>query len=826
MHVDENAVGRDVNTPASNHARYKLVAPKQGAMGIVYMAEQIAPVPRIVALKIISPDVIPLRGETDQFRIRFEAERQMLAGLDHPNIVKLLECGRTDADPNWAPLDPNVDYFTMEWVDGQPIDKHCDESHLALRQRLELFLSVCDAIRYAHSKGIVHRDIKPSNLLVTAAGNPKVIDFGVAKMLDVRHRQLIRGLRTEPGMQIGTLSYCSPEQVNGLTSLDERSDIYSLGVVLYKLLTGTRPFGHRDPFELRKVIQDQFEEASKPSDRLRRWDELSEVEKEWLCCSEERQRRGFGVVPKLADIAALRAPNSETLIADLKGEVDTIVLKCLQKDPARRYQNVRDLIEDIRRYLNCEPVLAVPDLWHYRAKKFCKKNRVWIGVSSMLLVALALTIVALALTIWKWQGEKHQRAIAERQTEIANQQKAIAEQNKDDAQHQKATAEQEKQATEAVLRFVKERVFAPVQPTDFGGEGHDISLLRALENSRHYLTNNFKMQPLLEAELRATLAAAFRNLGKASVAEEEYERAASIYERILGIDDRKTLIAKLNLAVSYLDRSHEDQAIALIERILPIMETALGKDRRETFLAKSYLAIGYSRRGRQQQAMQLQSDLYSKMKVALGPEDPDTLGVGINVANNRFKAKQHFESARLYEELLPLFKKSVGENHVDTLLVLSNLANSLDEIGRHDEAKAYYRSALDRLRKKLPSGHPQTSLTMASFAYCLAMAGEYEESLQLATEALALRRGHLGPQHKDTVSSIFTIACIHARRIRDCTDKHQQSEIAMNWLKQAVAAGHEALEVLRHDPIFDLLRTREDFKQVLAELESKQPKGR
>ena len=313
----------------------------EGGMGVVFMAEQTEPIQRTVALKIIKPGM-----DTRQVIARFEAERQAVAMMDHPNIAKVLDAGTTDS---------GRPYFVMELVKGVPITKYCDEKHLPLRARLELFVQVCQAVQHAHQKGIIHRDIKPNNVLVAEYDNhavPKVIDFGVAKATAQKLTE--RTMFTEFGQVLGTMEYMSPEQSKfNQLDIDTRSDIYSLGVLLYELLAGSTPFEgkrlHAAAFdEMLRIIRE--EEPPKPSTRL-------------------------SSIDTLPSVAANRHTEPARLSKDVRGELDWIVMKALEKDRNRRYETASGFAADIERHLHDEPVEAGPPSAAYRLRKFVRRNK-------------------------------------------------------------------------------------------------------------------------------------------------------------------------------------------------------------------------------------------------------------------------------------------------------------------------------------------------------------------------------------------------------------------------------------------------------------------
>ena len=349
-------------------------------MGVVFMAEQTEPIQRIVALKIIKPGM-----DTRQVIARFEAERQAVAMMDHPNIAKVLDAGTTDS---------GRPYFVMELVKGVPITKYCDDKHLAIRDRLQLFVAACQAVQHAHQKGIIHRDLKPTNVLVAEYDNhavPKVIDFGVAKATAQKLTE--RTMFTEFGQVLGTIEYMSPEQAKfNQLDIDTRSDIYSLGVLLYELLTGSTPFGgkhlHEAAFdEMLRIIRE--EEPPKPSTRLSTTDQLP-------------------------SIAANRHTEPAQLSKDVNGELDWIVMKSLEKDRNRRYETATGLARDIERYLHDEPVQACPPSISYRLKKFVRRNKIAAAFVLLLLAAVA------ALTVSNIQTRQNERrAVSESAKAVA-----------------------------------------------------------------------------------------------------------------------------------------------------------------------------------------------------------------------------------------------------------------------------------------------------------------------------------------------------------------------------------------------------------------------
>ncbi|HEV3079719.1 MAG TPA: serine/threonine-protein kinase, partial [Gemmataceae bacterium] len=479
--VDEPITER----PGTIIGPYKLLQQiGEGGMGVVFMAEQTEPVQRKVALKIIKPGM-----DSRQVSARFEAERQALALMDHPHIAKVFEAGTTKS---------SRPYFVMELVKGTPITRYCDEHHLTPRERLQLLLPVCQAVQHAHQKEIIHRDLKPSNVLVAEYDDrpvAKIIDFGVAKATGPKLTE--RTLFTEFGQVVGTLEYMSPEQakLNAL-DIDTRSDIYALGVLLYELLTGTTPFETK---RLRQVAFDEVlriireEEPPTPSTRLSSTQELP-------------------------SIAAKRGLEPRRLSGLVRGELDWIAMKCLEKDRNLRYETANGLARDIERYLHDEPVQAYPPSAGYRLRKFVRRNK------GPVLAAMTVSLVLVGGIVGTTWGMLRARAAARAEKEA------------------KETAQQSEAETKAALDFVENRVFAAARPKDqAGGQGYDVKLIDALKAALPFVDKSFTGQPLIEVRLRMTMGNSFWYLGDAKTASEQFQAARQLYAEHRGPDHPDTL---------------------------------------------------------------------------------------------------------------------------------------------------------------------------------------------------------------------------------------------------------------------------------------------
>ncbi|MGA8910753.1 MAG: protein kinase, partial [Acidobacteriaceae bacterium] len=493
-------------------------------MGEVWLAEQKEPVRRRVAVKLIKAGM-----STREVMARFESERQALALMDHPAIARVLDAGST---PQGMP------YFVMEYVAGVPITAYCDNHRLTTRERLDLFVHVCEGVQHAHQKAILHRDLKPSNILVTEVDGrpvPKIIDFGVAKAL--AQKLTSDSLYTRIGTLIGTPEYMSPEQaLSSNEDIDTRSDIYSLGIILYELLSGG------PPLELRKAAWDEFlrklreDDAPKPSTRIKSQD------------------------PKTSsEVAHRRHTESPTLVRQIRGELDAIALKALEKDRARRYASATDFAADIGRYLRNDPVLAVPPSLAYRTRKFARRYRAGLIIASAF--ALVLT-VATVVSIWQSIRARHEAAMAE-----------------------------------AVNSFLQNDLLAQASAEHQSGPDAkpdpNITVRTVLDRAAQRIDGKFANQPEVEVALRTTMGSAYNGLGVYPEARKQLERAVETGRRTLGADDPRTLAAQSRLGWTAYRQGKYAEAEALESQALAAQKRVLGPEHPDTLRSMSYLSGAY-----------------------------------------------------------------------------------------------------------------------------------------------------------------------------------------------------------------------------------------
>ncbi len=721
----------------------------EGGMGAVYMAEQSRPVQRKVALKIIKPGM-----DSRQVIARFEAERQALAMMDHPNIARVLDAGTVGA--------PGRPYFVMELVKGIPITAYCDAQRLSPAARLRLLLTVCHAVQHAHQKGIIHRDLKPSNVLVAEYDETpvaKVIDFGVAKATGPKLTE--RTLFTEFGQIIGTVEYMSPEQAKfNALDIDTRSDIYALGVLLYELLTGTTPLPQarlrQTPFdEALRLIRE--EEPPLPSHRL-------------------------STLAELATVAINRGVEPRRLSGLVRGELDWIVMKCLEKDRDRRYETASALALDIEHYLNDEPVAACPPSRGYRIRKFVRRHKGPVLAASSMLLLLVAGIFG---TTWGLVQAQQARDDAElaAQAEAAQKRVALANATKaraaaDAEKIAKETAQARDAETHAVLDFVDTRVFAAARPkNEDGGLGAEVSLRDAVEAALPVLANSFTDQPLIEARLRITLGNSFWYLGDAKLAAEQFQAARAIYRKKLGPDHPDTLTSMMGLANCYAALGRPDDAVKLHEETLALRKARLGPYHRATLTSMHNLASSYEVAGRRSEALKLREKTWTLRRDKLGPDDPQTLASMNNLAGSYFVHGRHDDALKLYKKVLELRTARLGPDHPDTLRSMNNLANAYGALDRRGDALKLRLKAVALHKEKLGSKHPDTLAAMGNLATSFAAVGRHKDALKLRAETLALQKERLGPIHPDTLRSMNNLATSYTAlgQYADALALHEQT---------------------------------------------------
>lgn len=699
--------------PGTTIGPYKIVEQiGEGGFGIVFLAQQQQPVRRNVALKVLKPGM-----DSRHVIARFEAERQALALMDHPHIARVLDAGQTQS---------GRPYFVMELVKGIPITRYCDQQRLTPRERLELFLPVCMAVQHAHQKGIIHRDLKPNNVLVASYDGrplPKVIDFGVAKALgqQLTDRTLVTGF----GGIIGTLEYMSPEQAEfNARDVDTRADIYSLGVLLYELLTGSTPLtkerlNQAAVSEVLRLIRE--DEPPKPSTRI----------------SDSKD--------SLALVSAQRKLEPARLTREVRGELDWIVMKCLEKDRARRYETANGLARDIERYLHDEPVEASPPSGMYRLRKFTRKHRKWLGTATAFMLLLA---VGAAVST----GQALRARAAERQAVTARDAQA----------EQLELAKQAEARAQAVLKFFQDKVLSAVRPKgQEGGLGKDATIRAALDQAEPEIAASFANQPLVEASIRNTLGVSYWYLDANEIALRQQERALELRRQVFGPEHPETVGAMNDVAIILHTLGRFDEAHKLFAEAVEVKRRTLGPEDPVTLRSVNNLANILAEQGDFEEAIKLTEETMQIQRRVEGPENIFTLRSTYNLAIMLRHAGEIERAGKLFDEALRVLTRVYSSDHQDTLRVMNEYAEFLLDQGERAEAQKILETTLEAKRRVLGDTHIETLIAMADLADALRANGQVEKASKLAAEAAELHRRICGPEHPQTVVAQTILANVY-----------------------------------------------------------------
>jgi eukaryotic-like serine/threonine-protein kinase len=742
----------------------------EGGMGEVWLAEQVEPVRRKVAIKVIKAGM-----DTKQVVARFESERQALALMDHPAIARVLDGGST---PEGRP------YFVMEYVAGVSITEHCDTHKLSTEERLELLREVCDGVQHAHQKAVIHRDLKPSNILVTLSGGgkaqPKIIDFGIAKATGYRLTE--KTLFTEVGAVIGTPEYMSPEQAD-LTGqdVDTRTDVYSLGVILYQLLTGELPFGSKElrssgVEELRRQLKDV--DPPKPSTKL--------------------TTLGDGA----QDAARNRNTDPGALRRQLEGDLDAITMKALEKDRRRRYGSPSDLAADVQRHIRHEPVLARAPSVPYRVSRYVRRHRVGVGIAA----GLALLLVGFSVST----------AVQARRTA------------------------REAAAAEAVSLFLTRIFQAPNE-----ARGNAVTARELLDKAAADIDRTLAEQPELKARMLGTISKAYGGLGIFKTAEGLSRHQLDTLLALSGGKPNEAIVqARADLAFQLYRLGRYAEAGAMASQALEEGQHLLKKNAPAILSATDSLAVAESIQGNNEGAVALFRQEYEGRRLATGPESREALSAQLNLGISLGRAGHTAESISVLRDLLAVLERTRGPEDPTRLRALASLAQALRKDGKTDEAMAMYLNSVELARTALGPEHPDTLSIANNTADALFEMGRFKEAEQLARQTLSVRERVLGPDHpfttttRDVLGATLislgrlpegeallkqNLASIHPKPGQH-SDELQMAffylgaaeaqagrrDEAFDWLGQAVTAG-QGPEDFKTDKLLDPLRSDPRF---------------
>ena len=651
-----------------------------GGMGEVYLAERAdAQFEQQVAIKVVHGGALG-----SGMHSRLKLERQILAQLDHPNIAHLLDGGS---------LPDGRAYIVMEYVDGITIDVFCDSNRLDLVARLKLFQTVCAAVHYAHQNLIVHRDLKPSNILVTAAGVPKLLDFGIAKLLDERqaghHNTLAM---THADIRMMTPDHASPEQVLG-QPITTSSDVYVLGVLLYKLLAGAGPFVISS-VRLTEIERAICEKDPRPPSQTVPTDD-----------SEESRR-----------IADARSTNPKRLARSLAGDLDNIVLMAMRKEPERRYASAQQMASDIQRYLDGRPVIARRDTWSYRSSKFVRRH--WLPVTAG--VCAGVVVLSFAATTYR------------QSLRIAAERDRVAQQ-RERAEHERARAEE-------ISSFLV-NLFKLSDPEE--NRGNQVTARELLDSGAKRLRAGLQDQPETKAALLSTVGAVYDSLG-------QYQDALPILDESLRLQDKPHDASRID---TLLDLGHARVKLGdlhgaeqPLQEALHLAQTGFGARSLESGRALWNLGMLRSEQGQYSQA----KDLYIRSLAILEQTSASPTDVSLvldDLATVYTREQQWVLAKQTFERSLDIDRRVLGDDHPRVAYLLENLAIVAQNMGQLKQAETLYLDSLSREERAYGDRHPETTVTKSSYGLLLQREGRLAEAEPLLRSVLDVRLSLLGPDH-------------------------------------------------------------------------------
>jgi serine/threonine protein kinase/Flp pilus assembly protein TadD len=687
-----------------------------GGMGTVYLAERDdRQFKKQVALKVLRSGSSAPTLYSDMIVRRFRQERQILASLEHPNIARLLDGGATH---------DGMPYLVLEYVEGQPLNDYCDQRQLSLRERLQVFRTVCAAVHYAHQNLVVHRDLKPSNILITPEGTPKLLDFGIAKILNPEtFDQLMEQPvdQTLSSVRLMTPAYASPEQVRGET-ITTASDVYALGVVLYELLTGHRPyqFSSSALHDTARVICEV--EPPKPSAIVTR--------AETITGSEGRPKAT--ITP--AEVSRARKEAPEKLRRQLAGDLDNIVLKALRKEPQRRYASVEQLSEDLRRYLDGLPVRASRDTFTYRSTKFLRRHRA--GVAAVTLIALAL-IVGTGFAVW-------QARIAARQRDVARL--------------EKAKAESVNVFLQELLAFSNPEMYLPNTQ-----KGRETTVKDVLDATGPLIERELANQPEVRTAIQRTIGTSYVGLGQYELAENYLQQALESNLRLYGEDHPETVRCLASLAGVLSNKADSSSVIPLYQRLIPIYRrqqqagTVNASELAQVLNDYSVLVrLKGDLKGAEtllREALALTANLPSKFRAV-------SAYIKLNLALVRADQGGLAEAVQMNRAAVSEYRQIQGRERFELGMSLTALGDELTIMNQLAEAESALHEGEAIFRKLIAEAHPAFATNLCFQAYLCYRKGEYIEAEKTIRKSLELYRQAGAKAHQHYVTALTTLGLI------------------------------------------------------------------
>jgi eukaryotic-like serine/threonine-protein kinase len=708
----------------------------EGGMGQVWLADQTSPVRRQVALKLIKA------GMYDEAVVqRFQSERQSLAIMDHPAIAKVFDAGAT---PQGQP------YFVMEYVPGLPMTEYCDQKKLTIRERLQLFVQACEGVQHAHQKAIIHRDLKPANILVVEIDGkpmPRIIDFGLAKATTSPAEGAT--LFTQLGQFMGTPGYMSPEQADpnvqdGVLNIDTRTDVYSLGVVLYVLLVGLQPFETKQKQPLNEWLRKlREEEPPRPSTKV-------SIDRDTSTAT-----------------AAARGTEPRQLVSLLRGDLDWITMRAIEKDCARRYGTPSELAADIRRYLNHEPVAARPAGAGYRLRKYTRRHRVGVAVAAGLVLLLAAFSILQAVQLRRTTRERDR-------------------------------ANRERDRATRITDFMT-GMFKVSDPSE--ARGNSVTAREILDKASKDMGTGLAKDPEVQSQMMEVMARTYTNLGLYARAHELAKGALDAQLRLLGPDNRQTLASTAQLGWILDHEGHYREAEKLERQALASERRIVGTDDPLTLETMDRLAFVELHEGHYDETEKLEREAIEVGTRRLGLESAQTLQSMDYLGGVLWNEARYAEAEQEFRQLLDVARRVWGPDYPLTMFATGNLALALEAEGHFAEAEPLFREALARSRRVLGPEQFNTVNAIENFGELLAMEGQLAEAEKLYQEALGIWVRTLGPEHPATLMAQSNLAGLLL--------KEGHTHDAEKLQRETLAAEVRVLGVEHHDTLVSQSRLAE-----------------
>ncbi|MBN1569371.1 MAG: tetratricopeptide repeat protein [Acidobacteria bacterium] len=705
-----------------------------GGMGAVYLGERSDEAfHKQVAIKLLRPT-----ASDDHLIERFHTERQILASLEHPNIARLLDGGSTSE---------GMPFLVMEYMEGIPVDQYCRQHSLSLTQQLKLFLHICEAVQFAHKNLIVHRDLKPSNILVNSEGVPKLLDFGIAKLLASPDSSPIESQNTLSGILLLTPDYSSPEQARG-ERVNTATDIYSLGVLLYRLLSGHPPYRleSNNPAEIIRIISEV--EPEKPSlavlkpipektgerkagGRLARQDsfsgrpDLSRPHRDilplrhgWAKCI------GVFKVPRGLRASAERSDGKHRRSRRLRGDLDNIVIKAMHKEPGRRYVSVEQFAADIRRHLDGLPVLARPATLGYRTAKFLRRNKAAVLAVALIFLSLAGGILA------AWRGAMIARVERDR-------------------------ARQEARKSEGVTQFLQNMLGSADPHT----AGPQVTVGVLLDQASRRVKEELRSDPATESAVRTTIGMAYLGLGIYDSAEQQIRQALRLRGQLYGPESIEVAQNYHQLALIAMERGDPVAADPLCRHALRLVEARKGSDDVEAASMLNTLATLCLHQGDFDQAERTHRRALALRRKMEGNQSVNVAESLNNLAIVLGTKGDYREAESLHEEALSILIPMRGAANFEVSVTMSNLASIKEALKKFTEAESLFQQVIAVRIELLGRGHPEVAFTSYNYAYMLYKKGDYPKACRISREILDLRGKSLPETHPMVAAALHVLGC-------------------------------------------------------------------